>query len=45
MKNLISIFVLMLIVAVMTTSCVSNSKSCHNKLGCQGMQVNRYAKR
>lgn len=41
MKETISIFVLMCIVAVMTTSCASSSKSCRNKLGCYGMQVNR----
>lgn len=43
MKNLISIFVLMLVVAVMTTNCASNSKRHHAKKhglvghGCGGL--------
>ena len=43
MKNLISIFLLMLVVCVMTTSCASNSKRSHAKKhglvghGCRGI--------
>jgi ABC-type Fe3+-citrate transport system substrate-binding protein len=43
MKNLISIFLLMLVVCVMTTSCASNSKRSHAKKhglvkhGCGGL--------